>query len=149
MASCSGSAASRCGSATTPSSDFTGIDDDALGAPLSTFSTGMGLRLGFSLIVHSEPSVLVVDEVLAVGDESFQERCIDRVETMVSNGCAMLLASHDLELVHEHCHRLTVLHDGEQRFTGPSWKGSSTTGPYSTARTTSDRRARVHRRSSA
>ena len=103
--------------------DFTGIDDEALATPLSTFSTGMGLRLGFSLIVHSDPAILVVDEVLAVGDEAFQERCIDRVEEMVSAGCALLLASHDLELVHKHCHRLTVLHDGEQRYTGEVAEG--------------------------
>jgi ABC-type polysaccharide/polyol phosphate transport system ATPase subunit len=103
--------------------EFAGVDQDALQSPLSTFSTGMGLRLGFALIVHSEPRVLVVDEVLAVGDEAFQTRCIARVEEMVANGCAMVMASHDLDLVADHCDRVMVLHDGEQIFTGPVAEG--------------------------
>ena len=94
--------------------DFSGLDDDALAEPISTYSTGMGLRLGFALVACSRPSVVVVDEVLAVGDDAFQRRCIDAVVSMVDDGCAAVLASHDLDLMAKHCDRLTVLHHGEQ-----------------------------------
>jgi ABC-2 type transport system ATP-binding protein len=102
---------------------FTGLEEDALQEPLSTFSSGMGLRLGFALVVCTDPSVLLVDEVLAVGDEAFQRQCVDRIEELVAGGCAALVASHDTELIAKHCDRVTVLHGGEQAFTGPTLEG--------------------------
>lgn len=99
---------------------FAGLPAEALDTPLSTFSMGMGLRLGFSLMIHTRPSVLLVDEVLAVGDEGFQQRCADKIDEMVDGGCAVLLVSHDLELVAERCRRVVVLDRGRQSFDGPT-----------------------------
>jgi lipopolysaccharide transport system ATP-binding protein len=91
---------------------FTGLDDDVLAAPLRTLSQGMILRLGFSVIVHTNPAVLVVDEVLAVGDEAFQAQCIARVDSLRDDGCALVLVSHDLELVRRVCDRTALLQQG-------------------------------------
>lgn len=102
---------------------FAGIDDEALDNPLSTFSMGMHLRLGFALVVNTRPDVLLVDEVLAVGDEGFQQRCVQKIEELVAGGCAVLLASHDLVLVEARCRRLVVLAAGEQCFDGPVDEG--------------------------
>lgn len=99
---------------------FTGLSDDILDAPLRTYSAGMALRLGFSIVAHSDPSVLLVDEVLAVGDEAFQQRCLDRIATMRDAGCAVVMVSHDLELVERHADRVAVLHAGENHFDGPA-----------------------------
>jgi ABC-type polysaccharide/polyol phosphate transport system ATPase subunit len=94
---------------------FAELTETELSSPISTYSDGMRLRLGFSLIVHTDPSVLLVDEVLAVGDEHFQRKCVARVKTMEAAGCTVLLVSHDLELVAEHCDRVAVLDHGRVR----------------------------------
>jgi ABC-type polysaccharide/polyol phosphate transport system ATPase subunit len=98
--------------------EFTGLSDDILDAPMRTYSAGMGLRLGFAIVAHSEPSVLLVDEVLAVGDEAFQHRCLERIAAMRESGCAVIMVSHDLELVGRNADRVAVLHAGELHFTG-------------------------------
>jgi ABC-type polysaccharide/polyol phosphate transport system ATPase subunit len=92
---------------------FTGLSPDVLRSPLRTYSAGMGLRLGFSLVVHSLPDVLLVDEVLAVGDEDFRAKCMARVREMQDGGCAVLLVSHDLDLVCDACDRATLLVQGQ------------------------------------
>lgn len=102
---------------------FTGLTRDELDDPISTYSSGMGLRLGFALLACSRPSVVLVDEVLAVGDEDFQRQCIERIESMLATGAAALLASHDLDLIAKHCDRVMVLQRGEQLFTGPTLEG--------------------------
>lgn len=91
---------------------FTGLSPEALRSPLRTYSAGMGLRLGFSLVVHSVPDVLLVDEVLAVGDEDFRARCMERVRALQDDGCAVLLVSHDLPLITSRCDRAALLVDG-------------------------------------
>lgn len=102
---------------------FSGLDAQELDTPISTYSTGMGLRLGFALVACSAPSVVLVDEVLAVGDEAFRARCVDAIESRVDAGAAALLASHDLDLIAKHCARVTVLDHGEQRFSGSVLEG--------------------------
>lgn len=97
---------------------FSGLDAEALSSPLRTYSAGMGLRLGFSLVAHSEPAVLVVDEVLAVGDEEFRARCMAKVHELRRNGCAVVLVSHDLELIVSQCPRAALLHQGRLDLTG-------------------------------
>jgi len=72
----------------------------------------MGLRLGFALVVCSEPDVLLVDEVLAVGDASFQHRGLERVAELQRGGCAVVLVSHDLELIARSCEQVAVLDAG-------------------------------------
>jgi ABC-type polysaccharide/polyol phosphate transport system ATPase subunit len=97
---------------------FTGLPARALDAPLASYSAGMGLRLGFSLVVNSDPDVLLVDEVLAVGDESFQRRCVERVDQLRGGGCAVVIVSHDLDLVRAHCDRVAVLDAGQLTYLG-------------------------------
>jgi ABC-2 type transport system ATP-binding protein len=92
---------------------FSGLPSDALDWPLAAYSAGMGLRLGFSLVVHSRPDVVLVDEVLAVGDEAFQRQCLDRIETLQSAGSAIVVVSHDMAMIGERCDEVAVLHDGE------------------------------------
>ncbi len=97
---------------------FSGLDPEALGWPLAAYSAGMGLRLGFSLVVHSEPDVILVDEVLAVGDDAFRAQCLDRIEQLQSAGCAIMVVSHDMDLVRDRCDEVAVLHDGELAMLG-------------------------------
>jgi ABC-type polysaccharide/polyol phosphate transport system ATPase subunit len=99
---------------------FSGLPADALDWPLSAYSAGMGLRLGFSLVVHTQPDVLLVDEVLAVGDAAFQHQCLQRVDELRAAGCAVIIVSHDLELVRDHCQEVGVLSAGELVALGPT-----------------------------
>ena len=75
--------------------DFSGIGD-FLDVPVKFYSSGMYVRLGFAIAAHLEPDVLLIDEVLAVGDAEFQARCLRRVEEMKRRGLTMILVSHDL-----------------------------------------------------
>ena len=97
---------------------FSGLPEETLDSPLRTYSAGMGLRLGFALIAHSEPDVLVVDEVLAVGDEAFQHRCLRWLDKRREDGTAVVLVTHDLPLVEDHADRVVVLDRGEVCFEG-------------------------------
>jgi homopolymeric O-antigen transport system ATP-binding protein len=87
--------------------------------PVKRFSSGMQMRLGFSVAVHVEPDVLLVDEVLAVGDQSFQSRCLDRIDMLRRNGAAILFASHDLEAVERASTVVTWLDHGRLVMAGP------------------------------
>jgi ABC-type polysaccharide/polyol phosphate transport system ATPase subunit len=93
--------------------EFSELDEDVLGAPLRMYSAGMGLRLGFSLAVSMEPSVLLVDEVLAVGDERFRTKCMNKVRELQAGGCAVVMVSHDLSLVAQRFDRVGLLENGE------------------------------------
>ena len=86
--------------------------------PLRAFSTGMAMRLGFSLAVSLEPDVLLVDEVLAVGDESFKVRCLNKVASMREGGSTVVFVSHELPLVRSLCDRVIVLDRGGITFDG-------------------------------
>ena len=93
--------------------EFSELDQEILNAPLRMYSAGMGLRLGFALAVSMEPSVLLVDEVLAVGDELFRNKCMNKVHELQTNGCAVVMVSHDLNLVAQRCDRVGLLEGGE------------------------------------
>jgi lipopolysaccharide transport system ATP-binding protein len=82
-------------------------------SPLRTYSQGMRLRLGFAIATHTEPEVLVIDEMLAVGDRRFRRKCLDRIAEFKSTGCAIAIASHDLNSVREHCDEAIQLRHGE------------------------------------
>ncbi|MGH7862632.1 MAG: ABC transporter ATP-binding protein, partial [Candidatus Dormibacteraceae bacterium] len=77
--------------------------DDVIDTPLRTYSSGMQMRLGFAVAVHSRPEVLVVDEVLAVGDAAFQRKCMDWIETFQGAGGTIAMVSHNLGVVREVC----------------------------------------------
>jgi lipopolysaccharide transport system ATP-binding protein len=83
-----------------------------LDEPVRTYSTGMRMRLAFSVAVHTRPDVLLVDEFLAVGDLAFQAKCRARITAMRSSGCAVVVVSHGLGDVRETCDRVLWLRDG-------------------------------------
>jgi len=86
--------------------------------PVKRYSSGMQARLGFAVAVHVDPDVLLLDEVLAVGDLQFQERCLERIRALHAAGRTVLLVSHDLEAVQALCTRALWLHDGAVRALG-------------------------------
>ena len=99
--------------------DFSGIGDFA-DAPVRIYSEGMKLRLAFGVLAQLEPELLLVDEVLAVGDLGFQAKCVERIREMRSAGTGLLLASHDLSQVVAECERAIWLHGGRVRQVGPA-----------------------------
>jgi len=80
--------------------------------PVRHYSTGMYMRLGFSVAVHASPKVLLVDEVLSVGDQAFQGRCLDRIYDLVNDGAAVLFVSHDMNTIRAVCDRAIWLENG-------------------------------------
>jgi lipopolysaccharide transport system ATP-binding protein len=80
--------------------------------PLRTYSSGMQMRLGFAVAVHVEAQVLLIDEVLSVGDHAFQHKCLDRIGRFKADGCTIILVSHDTELVREFCDEALWLNSG-------------------------------------
>ncbi len=97
--------------------DFSGLAD-FMEEPVKNYSSGMYVRLGFAVAIHTDPDVLLVDEVLAVGDEAFAHRCIRRIQEFLAAGRTLLLVSHSLDLVAELCDRVLWLDRGHQRLTG-------------------------------
>jgi lipopolysaccharide transport system ATP-binding protein len=87
--------------------------------PLRTYSWGMQMRLAFAVAIHVDPAVLIVDEILAVGDAEFQGKCIERIETFQREGKTLLLVSHDLSLVRHFCRRAIHLEHGRLVADGP------------------------------
>jgi ABC-type polysaccharide/polyol phosphate transport system ATPase subunit len=94
--------------------------EEFLDAPLKTYSSGMAVRLGFSIAAHSDPDVLLVDEVLAVGDERFAHRCLEKFAEFERAGKTLLLVSHDLALVAGRCRRALWLDQGRLLADGPA-----------------------------
>jgi len=82
------------------------------------YSSGMYLRLAFSVAVHTDPEVFLIDEILAVGDEPFQRKCIDRIQELAREGKTLVVVSHDLELVSRICERGILLEHGRVAFDG-------------------------------
>ena len=87
--------------------------------PVRTFSSGMILRLAFSLLAHSDPAILIVDEVLGVGDGHFQEKSSRKVLELRQQGVALLCVSHDPQMVSGFCERGLWLHQGQLMSDGP------------------------------
>lgn len=83
------------------------------------YSSGMYLRLAFSVAVHTDPEVFLVDEILAVGDEPFQRKCIDKIKQLASEGKTLVVVSHDLDLVSRICERGVLLEHGQVIMDGP------------------------------
>ena len=91
---------------------FSGIEE-FIDTPVKRYSSGMYARLGFSVAAHVDPEVLVVDEVLSVGDFVFQQRCMDRIRAVVRSGTTVLFVSHNLKAVTEICQRAMLLERGK------------------------------------
>ena len=87
-------------------------------APIRTYSSGMVARLGFAVATDSKPDILIVDEVLAVGDEAFQAKCFERIDRYQKEGTTTLLVTHNSERIRRYCRRVAWLHKGELKMTG-------------------------------
>ena len=88
--------------------------------PVKRYSTGMALRLAFSVAAHLEAEMLLVDEVLAVGDVKFQEKCVGKMQDVTTLGRTVLFVSHNMGAVQRLCDRGILLHDGELLMNGPT-----------------------------
>jgi lipopolysaccharide transport system ATP-binding protein len=92
--------------------------EDVIDDPVRTFSSGMFMRLGFSVAVHTDPDILLVDEVLAVGDAGFVAKCKDKIGELRKQGKTLILVTHDLEAVERWCDEAIWLHEGEVKDRG-------------------------------
>jgi ABC-type polysaccharide/polyol phosphate transport system ATPase subunit len=91
--------------------EFAGLAD-AIDDPVRTYSSGMYMRLGFSVAVHADPDVMLIDEILAVGDESFVARCYERIAAFQGAGKTLVLVSHSLESIERWCHEAVWIDGG-------------------------------------
>ena len=91
--------------------DFAGLSD-FIDTPVKRYSSGMYARLGFSVAAHVEPDLLIVDEVLSVGDYLFQQKCVDRMNTVLQSGATVIFVSHNLHAVAGLCRRSLLLEKG-------------------------------------
>ena len=82
------------------------------------YSSGMFLRLAFSVAVHTDPDIFLVDEILSVGDEPFQKKCLERIRELQAAGRTMIVVSHELEMLERLCTRIVVLRKGRTVFDG-------------------------------
>ena len=97
--------------------DFAELQD-FLDVPIKYFSSGMQARLGFAIATMVRPDILVVDEILSVGDYQFQQKCYKRMEEMLSNGTTLLYVSHDVKSVRKLCDHAIWLDKGDVRMSG-------------------------------
>lgn len=97
--------------------DFAELQD-FLDVPIKNFSSGMQARLGFAIATMVRPDILVVDEILSVGDYQFQQKCYKRMEEMLSNGTTLLYVSHDVKSVRKLCDHAIWLDKGDVRMRG-------------------------------
>ena len=97
--------------------DFSGLRE-FIDDPVKHYSSGMYVRLGFSVAVHMQPEVLLVDEVLAVGDEEFQRKCLDHLSTLRRSGCTIILVSHSLGQIESLCDEVAWIEQGVVQVVG-------------------------------
>jgi ABC-type polysaccharide/polyol phosphate transport system ATPase subunit len=97
--------------------DFSELEE-FIGSPVQTYSSGMKARLGFSVAVHLEPDILLIDEILSVGDHAFQNRCFARMQQLKKRGVTIVLVSHAHNSVIQLCERALWLHRGVPRMLG-------------------------------
>ena len=99
--------------------DFSELGD-FIDLPVKNYSSGMYARLGFAIAQDVDPDILIIDEVLAVGDERFQEKCKRRIQEFRTAGVTFVFVSHSLPIARELCPRAAVLHHGRLAFDGPT-----------------------------
>jgi ABC-type polysaccharide/polyol phosphate transport system ATPase subunit len=91
--------------------EFSGLEK-FIDNPIKTYSSGMYVRLGFSIAINVDPDILLIDEILAVGDENFQKKCLQKIDGFKSEGKTIILVSHDLTTVEKMCDRVFLLDNG-------------------------------------
>jgi ABC-type polysaccharide/polyol phosphate transport system ATPase subunit len=99
--------------------EFSGLER-FIDNPVKNYSSGMFMRLGFAVAIHVDPDVILIDEVLAVGDASFQKRCLDRIADLQGAGRTIVFVSHDLGTMRELCQRAIWLEEGRVMVDGPT-----------------------------
>ena len=99
--------------------DFSEIPD-FMETEVKFYSSGMFLRLAFAVAVHSDPEVFLIDEILAVGEEPFQRKCLDEIRGLSDQGKTLVIVSHDLDMVSDLCERGVLLEKGVKVADGPS-----------------------------
>jgi ABC-2 type transport system ATP-binding protein/lipopolysaccharide transport system ATP-binding protein len=97
--------------------EFAGVRE-FIDTPVKRYSSGMHARLGFAVAAHLDPEILVIDEVLSVGDAGFQDRCIARMRAMLARGVPLVFVSHNLQAVQALCQRVIVMNRGEKVYEG-------------------------------
>lgn len=98
---------------------FSGIQHH-IDSPVKRYSSGMKVRLGFAVAAHLEPEILIIDEVLAVGDAEFQRKCLGKMKDVAQSGRTILFVSHNMTAVHSLCTRVLWLDQGRVRMDGPT-----------------------------
>lgn len=98
---------------------FSGLEE-FIDTPVKRYSSGMYARLGFSVAAHVTPDVMIVDEVLSVGDYVFQQKCVERMKEEIRNGAAVVFVSHNLKNIAEFCDSCLLLEKGRTVTTGPA-----------------------------
>jgi ABC-type polysaccharide/polyol phosphate transport system ATPase subunit len=98
--------------------EFSGLTE-FIDTPVKRYSSGMYARLGFAVASHVSPNVLLVDEVLSVGDHVFQQRCVEHMKKVISGGATVLFVSHNLKTIAEFCQRCLLLENGRPIMLGP------------------------------
>ena len=86
--------------------------------PVKNFSSGMYARLGFAIATIVNPDILIVDEILSVGDYKFQEKCEQRIQEMISHGTTIILVSHDIKMIERLCNKVLWLNHGDNKMFG-------------------------------
>lgn len=102
--------------------EFSGIEG-FIDSPVKFYSSGMYVRLAFAVAVHVDPDLLLIDEVLAVGDEAFQVKCMDKIAEFQREGRTIVFVSHSADQVASICKRVLVLNHGSLVFDGPTSEG--------------------------
>jgi len=105
--------------------DFSGISE-FIDTPVKFYSSGMYARLGFAIAIHTDPELLLVDEILAVGDAPFQKKCLDRIKQMQNEGRSIILVTHDTSTVENFCDSAVVLDHGKLIAQGETKKAIAT-----------------------
>jgi ABC-type polysaccharide/polyol phosphate transport system ATPase subunit len=103
--------------------DFSEIDMKFIYTPVKYYSSGMYMRLAFSVAVFTKPDILLIDEILSVGDTAFQAKCIKKMEEFKKLGVTTLFVSHSLEAVKSFCKRVIYLKEGRVEFDGDVEEG--------------------------
>ncbi|MEQ9822929.1 MAG: polysaccharide ABC transporter ATP-binding protein [Puniceicoccaceae bacterium] len=98
---------------------FSGIERH-IDTPIKRYSSGMNVRLGFAVAAHLEPEILIVDEVLAVGDLDFQKKCIEKMDSVSRHGRTVLFVSHNMATISQLCPRSILLEQGRVKCSGPT-----------------------------
>lgn len=101
--------------------EFAGVEK-FIDTPVKRYSSGMKVRLGFAVAAHLEPDVMIIDEVLAVGDVEFQKKCLSKMKDLANSGRTVIFVSHQMNAVKNLCTRCILLHDGKVHKTGDTQK---------------------------